>query len=64
MFAVAVVSVLASLLVLWTAPRLGRQVMLVAGLPMWAYAALSMVIPLYAVRRGKGWPARSSSGGE
>ncbi len=63
-FAFAGLSVLASLLVLWTAPRQGRHVMLVACLPMWAYAALGVVMPLYAARRGKGRPARSSSGGE
>lgn len=64
MFVVAVLSVLASLLILWAAPYLGRYEMLFAGLPMWAYAALSVVMPLYMWRRGKQRPAPPSAGGE
>lgn len=64
MFLVAVSSVLASLLILWAAPHLGRHVMVLAGLPMWAYAALSVVMPLYAVRRGKARPALPRTSGE
>ncbi|GAA4859098.1 TMEM175 family protein [Luteimonas vadosa] len=64
LFWVAVLSILASLLVLWIAPAFDRRIMLLAGLPMWLYAALSVVMPLYAMRRGRQWKARRPPGTE
>lgn len=50
---VAVLSVLTSLLVLWAAPAMGRYVMVLAGLPMWLYAALGGIIPGYLAWRAR-----------
>jgi hypothetical protein len=60
MFAVAVLSIAASLLVLWIAPGLEGGVMLLAGLPMWLYGLLGIVFPVYATRRERSRPSRQA----
>ena len=53
MVGIATASVLCSVLVLWFAGTTTRPMAALAGLPMWVYAALAIVIPAYAVRRDR-----------
>lgn len=63
MFLVAVASIAASLLVLWLAPRLGGDSRPLAGLPMWLYALLGIIFPVYGSRREKSHPSRMETTG-
>jgi hypothetical protein len=57
----AAVSIVLSLLVLWTGPHRSTGIV---SIPMWTYAAMGALFPLYHSMRSRKWARLQAAGGE